>query len=207
MEVNVKIFIKNFKSTNITSAIIFSLLGLFLIFFADFAANIVGYLLGVAVLLMGIVKLVIYFVNLDSFIWYQSDFLFGLFETLIGLFILMNPGIILASIPFVFGLILFIHGIMGIAPAIEMKQYYPESKRWIFSLVLAVGSMILGFIVFNNPFGASRITLQIIGACLIYVGISDFITLYRRYKASKTVKRNADGSIDGYVDVDYRDIK
>lgn len=202
-----KTFIKGFKTNTLITAIVFTVLGLFLVIFPGFASSIIGYVLGAGILVMGIITLITYFINLDSFLWYQFDFLIGLFETLIGLFILTHPGIILASIPFVFGLILFIHGIAGIGPAVEMKKYYPDSKRWISSLILAIVSMVLGFIIFSRPFGATEITLRIIGVCLLYDAITDFIALYRSNKAAKTLHRNADGSIEGYVDADFHDIK
>lgn len=202
-----KIIIKNFKLGSLASAIIYILLGGFLVTFPEFAATSIGWILGGALLIMGIFKLITFFIESEVFIWYRADFLLGTIETLIGLFILIRPEIITASIPFIFGVILFIHGITGIGPAIDMKRIFPESKSWIFSLVLAVVSMILGFIVFSNPFGAAALTFQIIGVCLVYSGVCDFITFFRSRKASKTVRRNPDGSIDGYVDADYRDIK
>lgn len=202
-----KIVIKNFKLGSLASALIYILLGLFLVIFPEFAAKSIGWLLGGALLIMGIFKLISFFIESEVFIWYRTDFLLGLIETLIGLFILMRPGIITASIPFIFGIILFIHGITEIGPALDMKRLYPESKGWIFQIVLAAVSIVLGFVVFNNPFGAAALTFKIIGICLIYSGICDLITFFRSRKSSKSVKRNADGSIDGYIDADYRDIK
>lgn len=207
-----KIIIKNIKINGLASAVIYTLFGLFLVLLPEFAANIIGWLLGGALLIMGIFKLINFFVESEVFMWYRFDFILGMTETLAGLFILVRPGVVAASIPFIFGIILFIHGVAGIAPALDMKRFYPESSGWIFSLILAIGSMLLGFIVFNNPFGAAALTFRIIGVCLIYSGISDFINLFRSRKAFKTskssfVRRNADGSIDGYIDADYRDIR
>ncbi len=202
-----KIIIKNFKTNSLISGIAFTLLGLLLAIFPTAASQFVGYILGAVLVVLGVISLVRYFSTLSMFVWYQGDFLLGLFETLFGLFIFLNPGIVMASIPFFFGLILFVHGLIAIGPAIELKQIYPGSSRWIFSLVLALISVLLGFIIFSNPFGTVDVTLRIVGACLIYSGISDFITYIRGRRADKTVKRNPDGSIDGYVDADFSDVK
>lgn len=201
-----KDILKKLKANYVTTGIIYVILGLLLLLIPGTIQDTISLILGLAIVAMGVFNLVLYFATLDSFIWYQSDFLLGIIEVVFGLFIITNPRILISFIPLIFGLILLVHGINGIIQAMSLRKY--ENIRWVSSVVLNIISMVLGFVIMLNPFGTIELLLRIIGICLIYSGINDFIAAYKSKKAFDSVTRNPmDGSIDGYVDADFREIK
>jgi uncharacterized membrane protein HdeD (DUF308 family) len=201
-----KEMLKKLKANFIITGIIYLILGLVMLIIPGVVHDTIAYVLGAAILVMGIVNLAVYLGTMDGFAWLNYDFIFGLMEVFFGLFVIANPRLLLSIINIVFGIILLAHGVNGISRTIALHRY--ENSEWKSSAVLSAIACVLGFVIMMNPFGTTELLFRIIGICLIYSGISDFVAAYKSKKAADMCSRNPmDGSIDGFVEGEFRDIK
>lgn len=196
---------KEIKTNLVLTSLLLLVLGFILLLIPDLVVDVIGWVLGGILVLMGAINLIVYFVGLTNFSWYNQDFVGGVMQILFGLFVCMYARPIAGLIPLVFGIVLLIHGVGGIGRALEVRSY--QGKHWIFAMILAVVSTLLGLVCIFNPFGTGTSLLRVIGACLIYTAVSDFITMIRAKKDLQDLHDMLKGAPKDYEDATFREIK
>ena len=87
----------------------------------------------------------------------------------------IQPEIVTMVIPMILGIYIVIDGGVNVRRSFEMKEL--EFSRWWAAMVVAALMILLGLVMFLNPFAAAQVTVMFIGVVLIYQGVSDFIIL------------------------------
>ena len=153
------------------------LLGLFLAFWPGQSVSFLCMLLGAAIAVTGI----IYFVG-----WLARRR-----EGVPALFVL--PGVVLFAlgasvvqlVQYIFGAVLIFHGVVDLQGALAlMGQGY---SRWWVDLLLAVLTLALGVLVVVNPFGTFAALMGLVGASLIFDGVTDLVIIWRLSRAFKDI--------------------
>ena len=80
-----------------------------------------------------------------------------------------------SDLPMILGIYIVIDGGVNVRRSFEMKEL--EFSRWWAAMVVAALMILLGLVMFLNPFAAAQVTVMFIGVVLIYQGVSDFIIL------------------------------
>ena len=94
------------------------------------------------------------------------------------------------------------HGISNLGGALTLRKN--QSARWGAAAILGAVTLALGLLLVLAPFQAFTTVVRIIGAVLIYDGVSDIWISTQVTQAIRQAEKAADVQQDA-VDVDFRD--
>ena len=172
---NYKTLLEQLKRNWIASAAVTILIGLVLLLFPGFTLSFISYCLGGVAIVMGVTRTVRYFRQDHTYPFlFQSDLVVGLLTIGLGLFMITQPKTVMSLLPHIFGILLIGCGIGNILRSVDAKK--AGFSQWGVLLALAIISIVLGWLILANPFGAVETVVIFIGACLIYEGVTDIIT-------------------------------
>lgn len=177
-------FLKSIKTNILGSAVLCVILGVILMIYPDTSLTFVCRTVGIIVLVTGIGFLISHIRGGLLSWFYKLDLILGLLFLILGGYILLNPWGLLSIIPIVFGVLLIYHGISDLGQAMELRKY--EADRWWISIIIAVITIVLGFVIMSNPFGTIDMLMRITGGCLVYDGLSNLLIVG---KFSKSIRR------------------
>ena len=182
-----KSIIQDMKHNYIINAIIMVILGLVLVIWPDILGNILCFILGGALIVMGVFQL-IGFVRGERLGFYNKFNMFmGLVLVLLGIWVCANPKVILSIVPVIAGIIILLHGLMDIQYTFDIKK--AGSPKWWIGLIAAIITIIFGLILVLKPFTSYKITMVLIGAAMLYDGISDLALLLFSFLVQKDSER------------------
>lgn len=186
---NFKNIFSKLKKAWLLSSILSVALGLVLLIFPWIAIQVVCYLLGGLAIIYGIIRIVRYARQGEAYPeLFRGDLVIGLFLLAIGLFIVFRIEFVAGFIPVIFGIALLSSGIGGVLRAMDSKRAGYE--RWFLLLVLASFTIVLGLILAMNPFATAQVAVAVIGAALVYDGVTDMITVLLVGKRIDEWKKN-----------------
>lgn len=162
------------------SSIAYLILGFVLLIKPGTALVTIVHILAIVALVMGIVALVAYFRDKDSA--GNGGVIKGIVYLVIAAFLYFGAGFIISIVPFIFGLLVVISGVVKLQEALDMMKYRASGSITV--LVISILSLILGVLIIINPFGTAELLFRIIGIALIYNGVSDLLTVF--YFSKKT---------------------
>ena len=157
--------------------------GLFLFFKSGIFHEMVGYVVGVIVILIGALNIYIC-VKKNNVKLSSMPFLFSIFLIAIGIFILCSPLVVVRTITLMAGLLMCIMGINKIVYSALLKM--ASFKIWLFSLIIGILVFLFGVLIMIDPFTEAIIT-KIVGVILMAVALSDLINLLIIKKESKNI--------------------
>ena len=159
------------------SAALCALGGLLLVLFPEAALNSLCYILGGFAIAAGVIRIIRYFEqDHSSPVLFQSDLIVGVFSLGLGLFMVGNPQAVESAIPTIFGILLVGFGIGNILRALDAKK--AGNPRWSVLMGMAAFSALLGAVILSNPFAVMRTAVIVIGAALIYEGVTDILLVF-----------------------------
>ena len=193
-------FLKGLKVNYTVSALLCVALGLVLLIWPGTTTQVVCMVLGAALVVYGVLQIVFYLANKDRNIAMQGMMVFGIVVAVIGVWILLKPEMIIMAVPVIVGILIVIHGIHNVVQAIALKK--DGYTNWWVAFLLGVITVVFGVVLICNPFTVVDTIVRLIGAFLIYDGLSDIWILSRVSK----VKRNAEKIVDAnFVDITDED--
>lgn len=164
---------KTIKNTYVGVSLVSVALGLFLILKPEMSYNIISYIIGAGFVFYGMVYALNYIlVKSESF--YQYDLAKGIVSVICGVFFIIKPTVIASILPTLLGLAILINGIFGIQSAINILRN--SSKHWLTVLIPSIVTIVLGMLMLINPFNWAKNLLVILGAFLVWNGVSNFWT-------------------------------
>ncbi|MBQ6257950.1 MAG: DUF308 domain-containing protein [Clostridia bacterium] len=167
---------KKLKESWIFSAIVIIVLGLVLVLFPAATLSAINYIMGGLAIAMGVIRTVRYFKQDHTYPYlFQSDLVVGLLSVGFGIFMVSQPVKVLSLLPHVFGMLMVGWGVGGILRAVDAKK--AGFSYWGVLLGLAIVSIVLGWLIMANPFGAMETATIVIGAGLIYQGVTDIVAV------------------------------
>ncbi len=167
-------FFKKFKNMFILTSLIYIVLGIIMLLKPSEVASVIFYIIGGALILYGLIKGASSFSSKNDSIISRFELVFALIAVAAGFFIILRSDIILSIIPFVMGIVLIVDAIDRVRKAAEMKANNFD-KWWVF-LILGLVLAALGIILMTIPMSIATTIIRVIGAFMIYDGISDLIT-------------------------------
>lgn len=197
-------FIKGLKANYTISAVICALLGLVLVIWPGTTSQIICMMLGGVLLAYGILQIVLYLFNRERTIISQGMMVLGIVFAVIGVWILFKPEMIIMAVPVIVGVLIAIHGLHNVTQAIALKK--DGYENWWVAFLLGLVTVIFGGVLIYNPFEAVELVVRIIGAFLIYDGLSDIWILSRVFKVRRVKERIIDAEYVDIEDVDIEDV-
>lgn len=126
--------------------------------------------LGVAFLLTGVAAIVMYFFKENRAGFDSFQCVGGGVFVIIALVLLTNPGFVISIFPILTGIIVAIYGVLLTSQTLNYKKQ--EVKGWEVSLGLSIITICIGIIIFINPYRSAAIALRLVGAVMVYSGVS-----------------------------------
>lgn len=168
--------LKNGKRNSIAMAILAIIYGLILIIWPDLNAKLLGYVIAGAIVLIGLVFVVQYIRKDVVKDFYRRELVWGLTALFVGIVIFLKVDLIIGLLPFILGIIVLISGIVKLQNAFDLVRL--DAKNWVPVMILAVINVAFGILLIANPVWIANIIFILIGAGLVYSGISDLITYF-----------------------------
>lgn len=189
-----KSFLNNIRKNSMLALAGFVCLGIFLIIFPDKVANLAGYIVGALGVGFGVTKIINYFSKTPEKKVTVFGLTMGIIFALAGIYIITQPRIVSNFIVSVFGVIILVDGILKMRNALNLKK--SGMKNFLGIFITAAIEILLGVVFIINPGLSLNTMLRIVGAVLIFVGISNLLTFIGVTKEYKTII-NKNGEIEG----------
>lgn len=157
--------------------VLYILLGIVALVIPETMEKILGFLIGVVLILAGAVSMISYLLRDAHQNYYHNDFLHGLIGIVLGILVLYKVDIIISLVPVILGVLVLVSGLSKLQDVIDLRRM--EYGNWIVMLVLAVLNVALGLVLIFNPMKTAVLLFRLLGVGLIFSGVTDcFITLY-----------------------------
>ena len=181
-------YIKSLKVNYSLSAVICVILGIVLLVWPGQSTQVVCMVLGIVLGGFGLIQIILYLATKEKTMVSHSMMMLGVVLAVIGGWIVLKPETIIKAVPMIVGILIVIHGFHNAAIDLKKMQY----DNWWVALLLSLLTVALGVVLICNPFTIVDTVVRIIGAFLVYDGLSDMWILSRVFKT----KKNRDKIID-----------
>lgn len=177
---------KSIKWSSILVAICYIAAGI--LFFADanLTKGIICTWIGYALLAVGAVYIVSYFIRPKNESFFKNEFRDGLILITIGLLPLIRKNIFIEIVYFVVAIVIMISGYSKLQDCVVSWRL--GMKNGLVYFILASISIVIGLIIMLDPTIQTASLHNLIGAGLLYSGVSDLIsTIFLSSKMSQYV--------------------
>ena len=168
-------FFKNLKASFFASAAIYLVTGMLLMIFPEQIAKVACYLFGGLFVLAGIYLVIKFFSCRSVSSLFSITLVSGIIIAAIGIFLMFKQDVVYSVIPFIFGIVAIIDGLINIQRAVMLaRNHFP---MWWLSLLFAVVAIVLGLIMAIRPFETAMFAFRFIGICFVFNGYVGHIQL------------------------------
>ena len=182
--------IKSLKVNYSLSAVICVILGIVLLVWPGQSTQVVCMVLGIVLGGFGLIQIILYLATKEKTMVSHSMMMLGVVLAVIGGWIVLKPETIIKAVPMIVGILIVIHGFHNAVQAIDLKKM--QYDNWWVALLLSLLTVALGVVLICNPFTIVDTVVRIIGAFLVYDGLSDMWILSRVFKTKKNREKIID---------------
>lgn len=183
-------YIKSLKVNYSLSAVICVILGIVLLVWPGQSTQVVCMVLGIVLGGFGLIQIILYLATKEKTMISHSMMMLGVVLAVIGGLIVLKPETIIKAVPMIVGILIVIHGFHNAVLAIDLKKM--QYDNWWVALLLSLLTVALGVVLICNPFTIVDTVVRIIGAFLVYDGLSDMWILSRVFKTKKNREKIID---------------
>ena len=183
-------YIKSLKVNYSLSAVICVILGIVLLVWPGQSTQEVCMVLGIVLGGFGLIQIILYLATKEKTMVSHSMMMLGVVLAVIGGWIVLKPETIIKAVPMIVGILIVIHGFHNAVQAIDLKKM--QYDNWWVALLLSLLTVALGVVLICNPFTIVDTVVRIIGAFLVYDGLSDMWILSRVFKTKKNREKIID---------------
>lgn len=183
-------YIKSLKVNYSLSAVICVILGIVLLVWPGQSTQVVCMVLGIVLGGFGLIQIILYLATKEKTMVSHSMMMLGVVLAVIGGWIVLKPETIIKAVPMIVGILIVIHGLHNAVQAIDLKKM--QYDNWWVALLLSLLTVALGVVLICNPFTIVDTVVRIIGAFLVYDGLSDMWILSRVFKTKKNREKIID---------------
>ena len=183
-------YIKSLKVNYSLSAVICVILGIVLLVWPGQSTQVVCMGLGIVLGGFGLIQIILYLATKEKTMVSHSMMMLGVVLAVIGGWIVLKPETIIKAVPMIVGILIVIHGFHNAVQAIDLKKM--QYDNWWVALLLSLLTVALGVVLICNPFTIVDTVVRIIGAFLVYDGLSDMWILSRVFKTKKNREKIID---------------
>lgn len=169
-----KKLLKQMKWETLLTSLLYIVLGIVALLIPDTMVKTLGYLIGILLIVAGAVSMIGYLLREPHQNYYRNDFGFGLMGIAVGILFLYKVEWIISLVPAILGILVVASGCRKLQDVIDMKRM--GYGNWVVVLILAVVNVVFGAGLIMNAFDAALLLLQLVGAGLIFSGVTDCVT-------------------------------
>ena len=186
------------------SAALYALLGLVLLLWPELSTSVLCFALGLILLLCGLGDVIEFLRHRDGSLYAALHLGVGVILAAVGLWLMSQPTLVTVVIPRIVGVLICFHGFSDVSDAMTIRKN--GSSRWTAAGLLGLVTLVLGVVLVICPFKAFTTVVRLLGAFLLYDGISDLWITGQVSKAVRQAEKDSNAKRDA-VDVEYRDVK
>ena len=159
------------KWSNIIMALIYIALGLLFVIKPMAVGSTLCYILAAAVAVLGLLYLIGFFIQRPEADGSRSGngFVFGVLLIVMAVFIVVKQNLVITLVPFLFGVMVTVRGLMGVQSTLIMRRL-GKGGKWMFLAGLV--TMALGIFIMMFPFKTAQMLFILIGAGLLVGGLA-----------------------------------
>ena len=196
--------LKRMKTNALLSAALYALLGLVLLLWPELSTSVLCFALGLILLLCGLGDVIEFLRHRDGSLYAALHLGVGVILAAVGLWLMSQPTLVTVVIPRIVGVLICFHGFRDASDAMTIRKN--GSSRWTAAGLLGLVTLVLGVVLVICPFKAFTTVVRLLGAFLLYDGISDLWITGQVSKAVRQAEKDSNAKRDA-VDVEYRDVK
>ena len=178
-----KRLLKQMKWETLLSSSLYIVLGVVALVIPDTMVKTLGYLIGILLIVAGAVSMICYLLREASQNYYRNDFGYGLVGIAVGILFLYKVEWIISLVPVILGILVVASGCRKLQDVRDMKRL--GYGNWVTVLILAAVNVVLGVALIANSLDAALLFLQLVGAGLIFSGVTDIATCFYLAKMAK----------------------
>ena len=186
---------KELKTHYFISTILYTLLGIVLLCFPKITTKTICYAIGIILILVGIGYVISYITKDFSNMYSRYELVIGVSAILGGISIFLFSEMLLSLLPVLLGIAVLLSSIIKLQRSFDMLR--AKYSRWWIFLIFSLLSAGLGVLLISHAFKSVLITIRVIGAVMIWNGITDIITGVFFIKKIKEFKQDMEA-----IDVD-----
>lgn len=185
-----KEFLKRLTAVSIAGGAAYFVIGLVLAIWPETTGNVICYVAASIVLALGIIGIISYLGRLRRPVeeGVRNDLSIGLILVAVAVFIYIRSDVIIGMIPTLLGFAIVVDGLIKIQRALDLLRL--KYDGWLFVMIFALFSLVLGIVVLAEPFEAARAMSIMLGISLMFSGISGIVStilLHTKMKKTSTV--------------------
>lgn len=154
-------------------AIVFIVLGLFILFWPGVTVTTIVYLFGAIFAISGIASLVGYARQSSRSYHSPAVLTSGVFMVILALVVFIFPQAIASLFSLLLGIVLALCGVVSAVRALELRSLGGSS--WIIGLVIGAVVAIGGIVIIANPFETTLMFIYVLGALMVVNGVGDLL--------------------------------
>lgn len=162
---------KMFKKTGIISileSIVFIIIGVILVWKAEFAMKIISYILGASFILLGLFKVISFVIGYkDHYEIFNYELIYGLMSVVIGIITIYYSSTIETILRIIIGAWIIYSSFIKFTLSLKIKRI--GAPVWIYSLILAIIMFLCGLYIILN----SGTIITTIGIIMIIYSVID----------------------------------
>lgn len=153
----------------IVMSVILCMVGLLFIARPGISVKVIGYALGIMMIVFGCIRLVGYF-SRDLFrLAFQYDLQFGTLLIALGVIVLVRPRNVMNFIFIALGIAILADGLFKVQIAVDSKKF--GIKAWWLILLLAIAAGCVGVLLVLRPVESAHVLTVLLGFSLLTEGI------------------------------------
>lgn len=170
---------KDARRTVVMTTVVYIILGVLLLIWHDKVAKTIGYIIGCLLLMMGGALIFSYISRKEKTPDGGNNFATGGLVATLGVITLVKVESVVGLLPMAMGIVIIVSGFVKLQKAVDLYRMNAEG-------VVSVGIMALltlgvGAVLLLNPFESASTLIMILGAGLLFSGITDLIIGLRFY--------------------------
>lgn len=168
---------KDLKWASLLTAFLYIAGGFIMLLFPGKVSVFACMIIGIALIIYGIIDMILYFTLDLSDLIFRNEFVHGAVWIILGFLIIQERFALQKMVPLVLSVALIASGFAKIQNGIVIHRLHASSART--SLLLGLISIVFGIVAMMGRIYIESLLFQIIGAGMLYSGISDlYLTLY-----------------------------
>jgi len=175
--------IKETRNTLTMAAILYIVFGLVMLLIPVVVSSFICYLIASLFLVIGFMGIYSHLKRKGMGFGSSAILIFSILFLALGIFILFNPVSFVSFIPLVVGIMLIIDSVNKFQTSFDLKRN--GYKKWWYMLLVSLTILLLGLLLIFNPFKSIELFIRIIGALLIFDGLSNLFALYSYSKIKR----------------------
>lgn len=175
--------LREMKLNYILSSMIEIVGGVILFIWPGLSLQVACRLLGAILAVMGLVHLIRFFRAKQGTLIKTLEMILAVVFAAVGILICLNPAFVISLVPIIMGVILVLHGLYDLRQVFSMGK--AKYRYWWIAFLLGILTAGGGAVLIWNPFETVEFAIKVIGAFMVYDGISDLWIVTETRRAQK----------------------